>query len=117
MIRFSMLALAVASFCFVTPAVKAEETAPKADAPKVEVVEGVVEKVVDAKGDAAEKAVFVLKVGEGDAAKLVEITVVKETKYVNVDGKEVKCEEVIVKGAKLKVSHTANTASKVEATK
>ena len=112
MIRFSMLALAVMSFCFGTPVLKAEGDAPKANA-KVEVVEGVVEKAVDAKGDSAEKAVFVLKVGD----KLVEVTVLKDTKYINVDGKEVKVEEVVVKGAKVKVTHTDCKAAKVEACK
>jgi hypothetical protein len=101
MIRFSMLALAVMSFCFVSPILKADEPAKEA------VVVGVV-KAVD-----GEKCTFVLVVGEND----VNVTTDKDTKYVDCDGKELKMAELVKKDAKLRVTHVNGKANKVEAVK
>jgi hypothetical protein len=101
MIRFSMLALAVMSFCFVSPALRAEEAAKEA------VVVGVV-KSVD-----GEKATFVLVVGENE----VKVVTDKDTKYVDCDGKELKMADLVKEKAKLQVTHVNGKASKVAGVK
>jgi len=71
--------------------------------------EGVV-KSVDAKANS-----FVITVGTGKDAKDVTVKVTKDTKYT-LDGKESTLEKAAAVGNHAKVTHTNNTASKVEAT-
>lgn len=102
MIRFSMLALAVASFCFVAPVLRAEE------APKEEVAQGVVKSVAE------DSQSFVIEVAPNQE---VGVIVEETTKFTDADGKEVKMADVVKKGAKVKVTHKQCKASKVEACK